>query len=259
MDDIFIEVVENKPSERDAEGDVQNKPSGEQSESEETDGGEEGEENEGGEETDCAEKDVEPKDGELMSFFPEIANHRDMPMYTPEHVTIHNITQEAICGHANKRHAGHNEQSGRDKDEHKSMDIGEEQLDEQNKGEVDEEKDDLMDEKVGVEGERRGEHSKKSNVEEEVDEQDKGEVDKQKQELVDDQVGVEGEQQPPRLDEEPAALSKPSKRRPKRALKRKKSRKTLYVAHPEVKESKYTKEESEVFAYLMKRPPKSDT
>lgn len=140
------------------------------------------------------------------------------------------------------------------------MDIGKEELDEQNKKELDEEKDDgLMDEQVGVEGEGRGEHSKNSNVEEEVDEQDKGEVDKQKQELVDDQVGVEGEQQPPRLDEEPAALSKPSKRRPKRALKCKKSRKTLYVAHPEVKESKYTKEESEVFAYLMKRPPKSDT
>lgn len=67
---------------------------------------------------------------------------------------------------------------------------------------------------------------------------------------MDEQVGVQGE--------EPAVLSKPSKRRPKRVLKRSQSRKTPYVAHPEVKESKYTNEDNSVYAYLMKRTAKSN-
>ncbi|KAF7133354.1 hypothetical protein RHSIM_Rhsim09G0038900 [Rhododendron simsii] len=234
-DDILMEALENKPSGRDeSTKDVQNKPSGEQSESDESDngsesheshgsdegdesdggegdpsdggeegipsdGGEESEGNEGGAETKCEEKDFEPKGVEPISPFPEIDNQGDMPIYTPEQVTIHGISQAGINGHADERHVGENEQ-------------GEEQLDEEKKGEVDKEKDN---------------------------------------EQIDEQVGVKGE--------EPVALSKPSKRRPKRVLKHSQSRKTPYVAHPEVKESKYTNEENSSYAYLTKRPPKSDT
>ncbi|KAF7123093.1 hypothetical protein RHSIM_Rhsim12G0034100 [Rhododendron simsii] len=92
-DDILMEALKNKPSGRDeSTSDVQNKPSGEQSESDESDGGserdesdggeegdpsdqgEESEGNEGGEDTKCAEKDFEPKGVEPMSPFPRIAN-----------------------------------------------------------------------------------------------------------------------------------------------------------------------------------------
>ncbi|KAF7130366.1 hypothetical protein RHSIM_Rhsim10G0013200 [Rhododendron simsii] len=235
-DDIVMAALEYKPSGRDeSTTDVQNKPRGEQSDSDESDkgsesdeshGGDEGDEsdgvdeghpsdggeegdpseegeesegNEGGEETKCEEKDFEPKGVEPISPFPEITNQGDIPIYTPEQQTIHDILKAGIYGHCDERHQGENEQ-------------GEEQVDEEKKGEVDKEKDN---------------------------------------EPMDEQVGVEGE--------EPVGLSKPSKRRPKRVLKRSQSRKTPYVAHPEVKESKYTNQENSVYAYLTKRPPKSDT
>ncbi|KAF7123079.1 hypothetical protein RHSIM_Rhsim12G0083900 [Rhododendron simsii] len=83
------------------------------------------------------------------------------------------------------------------------------------------------------------------------DRKERGGGQRKDNEPTDEQVGVEGE--------EPIGLSKPSKRRPKRVLKRSQSRKTPYVAHPEVKESKYTNQENSVYAYLTKRPPKSDT
>ncbi|KAI8534488.1 hypothetical protein RHMOL_Rhmol10G0093800 [Rhododendron molle] len=259
-DDNLMEALGNKPTERDeCISDFQNKPSGEQNESDESDGGSEsdkcdgGEENDGGEEGDesdsdggekgdesrsdvgeesdrgqegdetdegeetehtdggekiegddggeetkCAEKDVEPKGVEPMSHFPEIDNQVDMPIYTPELVTIHDYAQAGIYDRVDKRHAGENKQ-------------GKEELDQQKKEEVDKEKDD---------------------------------------DKMDEQVSVQGE--------EPVALSKPSKRQPNRVLKRSQSRKTPYVAHPEVKESKYTNEENSVYVYLMKQTAKSN-
>ncbi|KAF7137192.1 hypothetical protein RHSIM_Rhsim07G0149500 [Rhododendron simsii] len=159
-DDILMEALENKPSgHHESTSDVQNKPSGEQSES---DGGSESDESDGGEKCDESDRGEEsdevtgvnkvnqvtgvkkvtqvtgmkkvkemrvvkkrnvhkrisnPRVWNLCLLFPEIANQGDMPIYMPEHVTIHNIVQAGISGHADERHVGQIEQGEEELDQ----------------------------------------------------------------------------------------------------------------------------------------------
>ncbi|KAF7124501.1 hypothetical protein RHSIM_Rhsim12G0073300 [Rhododendron simsii] len=87
-DDILMEALENKPSGyHESTSDVKNKPSGGQTESDESDGGSESDESDGGEEGDGGEE-----------------------------VTIHNIVQAGISDHADERHVGQIEQGEEDLD-----------------------------------------------------------------------------------------------------------------------------------------------
>ncbi|KAI8536054.1 hypothetical protein RHMOL_Rhmol10G0226200 [Rhododendron molle] len=127
LDDILMEALDNKPSERDeSTNDVQNKSSGEQSESDKSDEGSESDKSEG------VKKVTKMTRVKKVNKWMGVKKEKEMrvgdiPIYTPEHVTIHDIAQACIYGHVDERLGGQNEQ-------------GEEEFDQQNKGEVDKEK-----------------------------------------------------------------------------------------------------------------------
>ncbi|KAI8553429.1 hypothetical protein RHMOL_Rhmol05G0015100 [Rhododendron molle] len=202
-------------------------------------------------------EDMEDMDGSRMSG---LLFAQNMPLYSPEHVMADvlqrvELQEETVVAKGDKQGEGeeHYEQEEDDDDDEEEDD--EEEEEEEDGEEEDEEDDDDHDDDDEGEGEGEGDGDGDGDGEgdKEGEGQGQGDEEVEKEEQV--PMTPPLNKRPRTRSQKSKSVTRPSTKRGTRTFKPSRATRTPYVAPPEVKLSKPTKQERQVWASVM-QPPK---